>query len=613
MADRPWVRSRPVLAIGALAASGLLYCCAKVVYHQATTPDDDGPIEPAEPTRERGPVSRVPVGTNLAEITWGADSLPFVDAMKQSDPFWSATADEWNDGRALTTSPEGWPTRLAPGQIARTFLVGGDDPHHPGGTYVVLWEGEGELRFQGGVQGEPRVGDHRIELEVQPPNGLWIDIVRVDPQDPIRNVRVLLPGGRCEASATTACTSDADCEGRCVPFEETYEEQPFHPTFLAELMPFGVLRFMDWQQTNRVSAGETPPWWPVREWSEVPTPAASTWRRIPPAVAVALANETGADPWLCVPNAASDGYVRELATLVKEQLDPRLKVYVEYTNEYWNDIFGQHQEINAAGCARFSSDAPGECDPDGNGELCEYTEWNETQERCLRYGERYFAVRTAEIGAIFGEVFGDETDERVVRVLGMQVGGVRDRGVGMLEQQWRDGEAVHRAVDAVAIAPYFGGGDNHPPSVDAAFARIDEARHGAPAGTYEVLAGREDDEWGGVYKWIRDDVRALRTSEDLAHLQLIAYEGGQHFVSHQEGPLHERFLAINRDPRMRELYAQYLRTWHELTDGATFVHYTSSGAWSIFGYWGSKERQGQPRSEAPKHDALLTYVEGLQP
>ncbi|MCB9634683.1 MAG: hypothetical protein H6721_21360 [Sandaracinus sp.] len=605
---------RRLWLVGALLCSGGLYCCAKQVYTRVQAPIDR---PAATPTRASGPQARHPIGTNLGPITWSSHAYPFVDVMHQSDPFWSGTRDDWNDGRPLQKDAHGWVTSLASGQVARSFVVGGDDPHHPSGRYVVRHEGKGRLVFRGGVRGEPVEsqvdGETRIEVEVQAPDGLWLEIHEIDRSDPMRNIRVYLPGGRCAEDAQKACQADGECTDRCVPFEENADEQPFHPTFLSELAPFGVLRFMDWQRTNRMRGDTDPNWsfWPVREWSGYPGRDVTTWSPTPVDVMVDLANELDADPWFCIPHLASDDFVRQFASRLRERLEPERTVYVEYTNEYWNDIFEQHQVINGLGCARWAEDPRAECDPDGNGVLCEYTEWNDTQIRCLAYGERYFAVRTAEVAAIFDEVFGESARQRVVRVLGMQIGAVGHRGAPMLRQEWRDGEAVHRRIDAVAVAPYFGGGETFE-NVDDAFRVIGEETHRAPAGTYRLISGGPDAEWGGVYKWIGDDVAALRTEEDLAHIRLVAYEGGQHIVPYETGPRHERYLAINRDPRMKELYLQYLGLWAELTGGSVFVHYNSPSAWSQFGYWGSKEYQGQPRSEAPKHDALLTYIESLQ-
>lgn len=70
------------------------------------------------------------------------------------------------------------------------------------------------------------------EVDVTPStdfnNGLFVTVERTNPNNPVRNIRVLMPG----FDAATAVTL------------------PFHPRFMATLQPFGVLRFMDWMKAN---------------------------------------------------------------------------------------------------------------------------------------------------------------------------------------------------------------------------------------------------------------------------------------------------------------------------------------------------------------------------
>ncbi len=54
-------------------------------------------------------------------------------------------------------------------------------------------------------------------------------VERTDPSDPIRNIRVLMPGYEQAA---------------------VWGAQPFHPALLEFLRPFGLLRFMDWMESN---------------------------------------------------------------------------------------------------------------------------------------------------------------------------------------------------------------------------------------------------------------------------------------------------------------------------------------------------------------------------
>ena len=53
-----------------------------------------------------------------------------------------------------------------------------------------------------------------------------------------------------------------------------------------------------------------------------------------------LLHRVHADPWFSIPHRADD-YVRHFAETVRESLDPILKVYIEYSNEVWNDVYPQ--------------------------------------------------------------------------------------------------------------------------------------------------------------------------------------------------------------------------------------------------------------------------------
>jgi hypothetical protein len=56
-----------------------------------------------------------------------------------------------------------------------------------------------------------------------------------------------------------------------------------------------------------------------------------------------------AHPWFSIPHAASDDWVLGFASLVLNTLRPDLKVYIEYSNEVWNNGFPQHAHAAAMG------------------------------------------------------------------------------------------------------------------------------------------------------------------------------------------------------------------------------------------------------------------------
>ena len=54
---------------------------------------------------------------------------------------------------------------------------------------------------------------------------------------------------------------------------------------------------------------------------------------------IELSNEAHKDMWINVPALATTDFVTQLANLIYSKLDPGLNVYVEYSNETWNNSF----------------------------------------------------------------------------------------------------------------------------------------------------------------------------------------------------------------------------------------------------------------------------------
>lgn len=117
------------------------------------------------------------------------------------------------------------------------------------------------------------------------------------------------------------------------------------------LAKFSVIRFMDFAQTN----GTTEVNWSDRRLPNYASQAAAgpkggvAWE-----YAIQLCNETGKDMWINIPVLASDDYITQLATLLKngstvggvtyDGLDAGRKVYIEFSNEVWNTSFDQWEQ-----------------------------------------------------------------------------------------------------------------------------------------------------------------------------------------------------------------------------------------------------------------------------
>lgn len=345
-------------------------------------------------------------------------------------------------------------------------------------------------------------------------------------------------------------------------FENTYQKQPFHPLFLERLSRFKVIRFMDWMKANGS---------PVKEWSDRVTPQHSSQMDDRGAALehmIDLANTLHADPWFTLPHQASDDYVRRFATMVRDRLDPSLTVYIEYSNEVWNYAFKQTRDLEQRGLALGL--APG----DGGMSMI-----------------RYYAQRSVEVFKIWEEVFGGR--QRLVRVLASQM---VNPWLGDKALTWKD---AYKHADVYAITGYFSGkGIVEKENVD------------------RTLKMTPDQIIDNILEEIRTENRDLLIKNAaLAKqfgLKLVAYEGGLGLFSNQMGDQEPQatalFNQVNRHPRMREVYQEYLKLWRQV-GGGLFNQYHYIGGFSKWGSWGALEYQNQDLKQAPKFQGLMDFIQ----
>jgi hypothetical protein len=295
------------------------------------TPAPTPPPTPApapRPTPTPTPRSKGFLGMNLAPVTYYTREWVFVDAMKQSRK-WLPTrpggSNPWDSGQTLRLDANGWPI-LRDGQAAHTVMYIDTQGAYPAGRYVCTYDGDGEVELGYDARVVSR-RKGRVVADVTPTNrGIYLRIDRSNPKNPVRNIKVWLPGFEGAAS-------------------------PFHPLYLKRLKPFSVIRFMDWQRTNGSNAVS---------WSDRPRPGyftQGTGDGVALEYMIDLCNELGADPWFSMPHQANDRYVEKFAALVKSRLRKDLNVYVEWSNEVWNSQFPQHNWVRGKSDGRSLSGA----------------------------------------------------------------------------------------------------------------------------------------------------------------------------------------------------------------------------------------------------------------
>jgi hypothetical protein len=483
------------------------------------------------------PNSNSPLGTNLSQITYYSTELPFVDVFKMSDHFRSVNLNRTQNSTPLNLRSDGYPASLAAGQTAEATIVVGE-AKLPSGKYTLFYEGEGELRVISKTNiSSKNFPTGRMEVEVDG-NGVWVQILSTNSANPVRNMRMIMPG-----------------------HENTYQKDPWNPVFLERLSKFKTLRYMDFVVTNNSK---------VKEWSDRTTltsqsqgdPDGAAWEN-----AIALSNRLHTDAWINVPHQASDDYVRKLATLMRDTLDPSLKIYVEYSNEVWNGGFEQYHYASKKGVELGLSTDP------------------------FQANLRYYSQRSVEIFKIFEEVFGNT--QRFERVLASQT-------VNTWPQEqvltWKD---AYKSADSLAIAPYFQGDLNETSKVDRTLGlSVNQA--------LDIL--RQEIKTNKA-KQISDSSKLA----DKYGLDLVGYEGGQHLVSYQfaqpkQSAVTDFFTRVNRDAGMKDVYTEYLNTW-KANGGDLLVTFNSTSFNSKWGHWGALEYQNQPISQAPKYQAITEYID----
>lgn len=479
---------------------------------------------------------RSPVGMNLSGVQAYTTAFPFMDVFKSSSPWISSHGNVWNDGQTIDVDESGWVRSLASGQIVSTIFIS-EGTQIPAGQYVVEYDGEGEIVYQECARRVAHGAGYDV-IELDPELGnCYLDIVSVNPGNYLRNIQIHLP------------IAAAD-------------DEIFNPVFLERIADFNTLRFMGWM------LGDNPDQIGQENWSERPQVSDARWSEngVPIEIMIELANNLEADPWINIPHQANDDYVRQLAELMRDELDPSLTVYVEHSNEVWNDIFSVFDYATDRGLELGLSTDPWEA------------------------RLRYHALRSRQIFDIFEEVMGLE---RIVRVLAAQQDGPAEAEALLAYDHTAD------SVDVLAVGSYFG------------------IELGLPEAEARVRQMTLDDLFHELETvTLPDAMRYVAENAALAEqyqIQLVAYEGGQHLSSVMSGgndpTINDLFDAANVDPRMGAIYTALLTAWDEASGSGLFMHLDECGSLGAYGRWGLLEYIEQPRSEAPKYDAVMDWIE----
>lgn len=373
----------------------------------------------------------------------------------------------------------------------------------------------------------------------------------------------------------------------------------FTAPFKSALKRFNVLRFMDFLSINsnrqqRWSDRLTPDWYSMNQ-----AAPGYGWQGRGGAYeyAIALCNELNTDCWLNVPVQADDDYMRQLAALVKRQLSPQLKLYIEYSNELWNASpgFAQAEQNRAMAKAEV---AQGNSPINFDGETNDwYWAW------------RRGAKRGAEMSLIFRQTFGDAAMMQRIRPVLMTQLGYADGPLLQslhLMQDYYNSPAHVRNPKPPGYYFYGGGGSGYYSPKNLA----------SPSAAIADLTSQA--------KW----TAALQQDENYAAafgLKRIAYEGGP---SLEGGPINDETRpAYRNNPAMKPSMVKAHQLWSS-QGGDLLMYFTITGesAWGFVpDIWDADNPQqnlklqaidalkGQPRASVSSGIVLPAVLDAKTP
>ena len=278
--------------------------------------------------------------------------------------------------------------------------------------------------------------------------------------------------------------------------------------------------------------------------------------------AIQFWNETDTDAWVNIPFPADDNYVTQVATLLKNNLEPGRKLYVEFSNELWNSWgpFPANANYNAA-LAEVQSNPNSPLNFDGIYPARDSSGWS--------LAVRRIALKAVQVSNTFRQVFGDDQMMTRVRPVLMSqlgwTGGWLAPQLDFLEDYFNN-PAYHATPRPASYYLYGAGGSAYQEAdwSKGANTTVDDVFNTMPKGFNGYL--QDDMNWVAAFG-----------------LKRIAYEGGpslDNLTNNQSVPA-SVLQAAWADPRMRTEIVQNHATW-SANGGDLLMYFASTGDY----HWG---------------------------
>ena len=476
------------------------------------------------------------IGVGISVSSW---QLPFVDVAKTTRSYTRP------DGSAVPKDALGWPmgdaqTVLMDMRPAPEWIGVIDDPEQfrldVSGTYKCSFNGQATVRK---IEGPFSLGPVAYDAAT---NTTTFDLT-MDPPGPNHGLVILqfLDTKRTPGSATGTGFTNLKA---IRPGYDPNTTQLFTNEFVSAItsVDFSTLRMMGGTRTN-----DNNKFYPeVFEWTERKTMNAATWEgdnvgqenALPWEVIVEVANVANADLWLNVPHAASDDYIRQLATFVKSTLKPELNLYVEYSNEVWNWSFPQSW-------------------------------WNDARAKAQGLNHiKGYSKRTVEMAKIFESVYGAGSLNNKVRVINAwQIGW--NPPDAMYEEQMQYINATFgppkNFIYGLGVAPYFNCGSAcETGTVDQILAEMRRSSDASKLDRQKIV--------GVAAKWQIPG-------------GMVAYEGGSDTGGGSATNIANK-IGAERSQAIREVFLRDLReNWFDI-GGGLYVYLELVSGYNRYGSWG---------------------------
>jgi hypothetical protein len=467
------------------------------------------------------------------------------------------------DRPTLKLDAAGYPIGLADGDAAGIQLSGTEP--YPAGVYQVGADGKGSIWF------EVNYTDGTFDNWGSSPPLIYD--FKGGTSTPLRPLNIRKPAARIFVRWSASDPTGADylknfkliqpgCDGTSL----------FHPAALKLIAAFpGPVRYLDWFAANNPPNPDGSP--AVAHWSDRNQSFTCFQNSgVRYEVIWALSNATMRPPWVCIPDTADDDYVQQLARQADAALDPSLPIYLEFSNEVWNNGKPQYARVVAAGLAAgFSSDP-------------------------VQAGRKWYGRRAGQVFAKFKAALGP--NRKLIRVIS-GFSPFPDVAGDAITQLRADGGGF----DALAFAPYFFAIDYSEDQI------IADLANGKPQA--DIVAAILDSCFRCISGFVADTTKGHKVLADRYSVPLLCYECGQGLMPETRNENNTKYvdtlILANRDGRMGDLYRRYFDT---LDSGGVSIacHLALRGAYTKSGMWGLAECRDQDLATAPKARAVAGWL-----